>query len=211
MEARQILIANTKTQRRYAITSSAVTLGQLKEDMTNAGIDYDDDMDFTEGVSKTTLNGDDSILPTNIQHTNRETGEVTTTNNLVILLTNTKKKISSGASRAEVYNLIKERGLQKKVFSTFGKNYTLCKTSELEEILEDGLDTPSHDEESCDCLKSKEEKFLRSLDIIEEDLESLRHAVATLRSLQEDKEPEESIAQKVGFSDDEIDDMIAGL
>ena len=40
MEAREITIVSTKTQRKSVIMSSAETLSELKSDMRNAGIDY---------------------------------------------------------------------------------------------------------------------------------------------------------------------------
>ena len=101
---REILIANTKTQKRSKITTSATTLGELKADLRAAGIDYSN-MTFTEGISKTQLLNDDTQLPQNIMYKGQPT------NNLVILLTNTKKNISSGAmTRKEAYQAIKDKG-----------------------------------------------------------------------------------------------------
>lgn len=103
---REILIANTKTQKRSKITTSATTLGELKADLRAAGIDYSN-MTFTEGISKTQLLNDDTQLPQNIMYKGQPT------NNLVILLTNTKKNISSGAmTRKEAYQAIKDNNLQ---------------------------------------------------------------------------------------------------
>ena len=87
---REILIANTKTQKRSKITTSATTLGELKNDLRAAGIDFSN-MTFTEGISKTQLLSDDTQLPQNVMYKGQPT------NNLVILLTNTKKNIASGA------------------------------------------------------------------------------------------------------------------
>ena len=89
MNERKILVANSKTQQRTELQSAATTLGELKAELTAAGIDYSG-MTFTEGFSKTQLLSDDSLLPTNVTHR----GQVT--NDLVILLTNTTKKIASG-------------------------------------------------------------------------------------------------------------------
>jgi len=62
MEKREIIVANTKTQKRTKIESAATTLGELKADMRSAGIEYDG-MTFTEGISKTQLVEDNSQLP----------------------------------------------------------------------------------------------------------------------------------------------------
>lgn len=122
---REILIANTKTQKRSKVTTSATTLGELKADLRAAGIDYSN-MTFTEGISKTQLLNDDTQLPQNIMYKGQPT------NNLVILLTNTKKNISSGAmTRKEAYQAIKDNNLQDAVKKKFGRNFTQVPTSDL--------------------------------------------------------------------------------
>lgn len=122
---REILIANTKTQKRSKVTTSATTLGELKADLRAAGIDYNG-MTFTEGISKTQLLDDATQLPQNVMYKGQST------NNLVILLTNTKKNIASGAmSRKEVYQAIKDNNLQEAVKEEFGRNFTQVPTSDL--------------------------------------------------------------------------------
>lgn len=122
---REILIANTKTQKRSKITTSATTLGELKTDLRAAGIDFSG-MTFTEGISKTQLLSDDTQLPQNVIYKGQPT------NNLVILLTNTKKNIASGVlSRKEAYNLIKQNSLENAVKTKFGRNFTQVPTLDL--------------------------------------------------------------------------------
>lgn len=122
---REILIANTKTQKRSKITTSATTLGELKADLQAAGIDYSN-MTFTEGISKTQLLNDATQLPQNVMYKGQPT------NNLVILLTNTKKNISSGTmTRKEAYQAIKDNNLQDAVKKKFGRNFTQVPTSDL--------------------------------------------------------------------------------
>lgn len=106
--------------------SAATTLGELKADLRSNGIDYDG-MTFFEGTSKTELKTDASVLPHDVPYK----GQVT--NELVFMLTNTNKKIRSGAamSRAEAYNAIKSMGLQDACVKKFGKNFTMCKTADL--------------------------------------------------------------------------------
>lgn len=133
MEARKITVVSTKTQKKSVIMSGAETLGELKKDLREAGIDYDG-MTFYEGTSKTELKTDESVLPKDVPYTNRTTGETKNTNELVFMLTNTNKKIRSGAvamTRAEAYSAIKARGLQAECQRKFGKNFTMCKTSDL--------------------------------------------------------------------------------
>lgn len=122
---REILIANTKTQKRSKVTTSATTLGELKADLRTAGIDYSG-MTFTEGISKTQLLDDATQLPQNVMYKGQPT------NNLVILLTNTKKNIASGTiTRKEAYQAIKDNNLQDAVKEEFGRNFTQVPTSDL--------------------------------------------------------------------------------
>ena len=127
MEARKIVIIETKNQKKSVIMSAATTLAELKADLSTAGIDYND-MTFYEGISKTELKADSSVLPHDINY------KGTVTNELVFMLTNTNKKIKSGAcemSRAEAYSAIKSMGLQDACVKKFGKNFTMCKTADL--------------------------------------------------------------------------------
>ena len=127
---REILIANTKTQKRSKITTSATTLGELKADLRTAGIDFSG-MTFTEGISKTQLLSDDTQLPQNVIYKGQPT------NNLVILLTNTKKNIASGASnRQELYTILKQHNLQNAIKDKFGRNFTQVPTSDLIKFIE---------------------------------------------------------------------------
>ncbi len=154
---REILIANTKTQKRSKVTTSATTLGELKADLRAAGIDYNG-MTFTEGISKTQLLDDATQLPQNVMYKGQPT------NNLVILLTNTKKNIASGTmSRKEVYQAIKDNNLQEAVKEEFGRNFTQVPTSDLLVFLaQDGnaevtetLDDKPKDTEDKDIIDSK--------------------------------------------------------
>lgn len=168
---REILIANTKTQERSKVTTSATTLGELKADLRAADIDYRD-MTFIEGISKTQLLDDAAQLPQNVMYKGHPT------NNLVILLTNTKKNIASGTmSRKEVYQAIKDNNLQDAVKEEFGRNFTQVPTSDLLVFLaQDGnaevtetLDDKPSDTENNDTITS-EVKEEETLDTEDEDL-----------------------------------------
>lgn len=129
MEPRKITIVQTAEQKKSVIMSSATTLGELKNDLDVAGINYND-MTFYEGLSKSELKVDSSLLPKDIERNG------TTTNELVFMLTNSEKKIKSGAmTRAELFAFIKEHNLQQKCLDIYGKNYTQCKTVELNNIV----------------------------------------------------------------------------
>ena len=133
MEFRKVTIINNKTQSQKVIqASAATTLGELKREMREAGIEYEG-MTFFEGHLRAELKDDASVLPTNIPYK----GQVV--NDLTFLLTAPEKKIKSGAmSRAEAYNAIKARGLQDECVKRFGKNFTMCKTQDLIDLLGEG-------------------------------------------------------------------------
>ena len=127
MEARKITVVQTKNQKKSVIISAATTLAELKSDLRANGIDYDG-MTFFEGTSKVELKNDASVLPHDVPY------KGTITNELVFMLTNTNKKIRSGAvamSRAEAYSAIRSMGLQDACVKKFGKNFTMCKTADL--------------------------------------------------------------------------------
>lgn len=171
MEKREILIASTRAQKQYKVNTDATTLAELKaalnanEDVivkTSDGswvpnttpIDYEG-LDFTESITRTQLVSDDSQLPQNVNYKGQ------TTNNLVMLLTNTRKNVASGAGdRKEAYAIIKEHNLQKDIEEEFGYNYTNVATADLWEFINDNVDfdiEPDYDEED-DTYEDGEQK-----------------------------------------------------
>ena len=126
MQERKITVVSTRNQKKSVIMSAATTLAELKADLRQNGIDYEG-MTFYEGTSKVELKDDNSVLPHDVPYKGQ------TTNELVFMLTNTNKKIKSGAamSRADVYAAIKANGLQGECVKRFGKNFTMCKTADL--------------------------------------------------------------------------------
>lgn len=131
METRKVTIINSKTQSQKVIQDSkATTLGELKQEMRERGIDYTD-MTFFEGHMRAELKDDAAPLPTNIPYK----GQVV--NDLTFMLTAPEKKVRSGAmSRAEAYAEIKKRGLQGACVDKFGKNFTQCSTTDLISLIE---------------------------------------------------------------------------
>lgn len=131
METRKVTIINSKTQSQKVIQDSkATTLGELKQEMRERGIDYTG-MTFFEGHMRAELKDDAAPLPTNIPYK----GQVV--NDLTFMLTAPEKKVKSGAmSRAEAYAEIKKRGLQSACVDKFGKNFTQCSTADLISLIE---------------------------------------------------------------------------
>ena len=241
MEARKITVVQTKNQKKSVIMSAATTLAELKSDLRANGIDYDG-MTFFEGTSKVELKNDASVLPHDVPY------KGTITNELVFMLTNTNKKIRSGAvamSRAEAYSAIKSMGLQDACVKKFGKNFTMCKTADLialiqsngapkaeakdetkkEEKVEAPVNTPevsapvapaSNGGECVDTVAraaiSKLVEILEDNGTIEDYekekvLDILGGEVAVAAAPSEEYKPKSASP----YSDDEIDDMFAGM
>lgn len=143
MIEREILIANNRDQSKYRIVTGAETLGQLQNDIANNTNVYKmvgqawvknptpidvNGLTFTEGITKTQLLTRDSALPTNVQFKGQ------TTNNLVMLLTNTTKQIRSGAyptNRKDFGAYIKQNNLGEAIKQEFGYNWTRISTDKL--------------------------------------------------------------------------------
>ena len=228
MEARKITVVQTKNQRKSVIMSAATTLAELKSDLRANGIDYDG-MTFFEGTSKVELKNDASVLPHDVPY------KGTITNELVFMLTNTNKKIRSGAialSRAEAYNAIKSMGLQDACVKKFGKNFTMCKTADLIALVQsNGASKPATPKAEVKAETKKEEKVEAPANNGGECIDTIaRAAISKLVEILEDngtiedyeKEkvldilggavevaPSEGYKPKSAspYSDDEIDDM----
>lgn len=138
MEARKITVIQTKGQGRTVFLSGAEKLGELKSDLRENKISYDD-MTFYEGISRTELVDDQSILPKDIPFK----GQIT--NELIIYLTVKNKKIRSGMAmtRSEVYAAVKANNLGDAIKEKFGKNFTQVTTSELETFITESTPTAS--------------------------------------------------------------------
>lgn len=123
---RKITVLVESTQSKHVLQSNATTLGELKDELREKNISFNSDDVFKEGMSKTVLTTDESILPSNIPWR----GEVT--NDLIFMVTAPQKKIKSGVmTRAEVYAEIKRLKLQDTISKKMGKNFTQCSTSVL--------------------------------------------------------------------------------
>lgn len=232
MEARKITVVQTKNQKKSVIMSAATTLAELKSDLRANGIDYDG-MTFFEGTSKVELKNDASVLPHDVPY------KGTVTNELVFMLTNTNKKIRSGAttmSRAEVYSAIKSMGLQDACVKKFGKNFTMCKTADLialvqsngaskpapatpkaEAKVEAKVEAPaSHDGECVDTVARA--AISKLVEILEnnctiEDCEKEEVLGILGGEVAVSAAPSEGYKPKSAspYSDDEIDDMFTGM
>lgn len=229
MEARKITVVQTKNQKKSVIMSAATTLAELKSDLRANGIDYDG-MTFFEGTSKVELKNDASVLPHDVPY------KGIITNELVFMLTNTNKKIRSGAvtmSRAEVYSAIKSMGLQDACVKKFGKNFTMCKTADLIALIQSN--NASKPETKAETKKEKKEEapvnnsgecvdtvaraaisklveILEDYGIIEdckkEEVLGIPGGEAAVATATSEEYKPKSASP---YSDDEIDDMFTGI
>lgn len=224
MESREILIANTKTQKRSKVTTNATTLGELKAALDAAGIDYEG-MTFTEGISKTQLLDDTTPLPKDVMY------KGSPTNNLVILLTNTKKNIASGftGSRKDAYEIIKENNFMQGIQEEFGYNYTNVSTTDLWNYIDAHLGEGEQDED--DDMFDEEDNVKEPetlgdvMDIIfngidhlsvvkasyEDRVAVISIALHKLAKILEQPKPTTIAINGSELSEDDIDDMIASL
>ena len=127
METKRFTVVDTRSNTVKTFNSEATTVGELKQDLINIGIDPTG-MAIQEGLTKTELSGDATELPKNVTYRG------TVTNNLVFRLTQPDKKIKSGAdncSRSDVYDKIKELNLGTIIKAKYGNNYTNVKTADL--------------------------------------------------------------------------------
>lgn len=136
---RKITVLVESTQSKHVLQSNATTLGELKDELRDKNISFNPDDVFKEGMSKTVLTTDESILPSNIPWR----GEVT--NDLIFMITAPQKKIKSGVmTRAEVYAVIKRLKLQDTISKKMGRNFTQCPTAALLTFIDETS------EESCE-------------------------------------------------------------
>lgn len=203
METRKITVIETRNSKKTIIETAATTLGELKRDFSAHGIDYSD-MTFFEGLTKTELINNDSILPTNVMY------KGTPTNNLTIMLTNSNKKIKSGAlsettPRSVVYSHIQNMGLQTRCVTRYGRNYTQVPTASLIALINDANKDA---EKKCECNNDAERlvnAFTALIDTLEFndhisylEANELREILGTSKGAPKDKEV---------YSQEELDDM----
>ena len=217
MQSRKITVIQTKNQKKSVIMSAATTLAELKSDLRANGIDYGG-MAFFEGTSKVELKNDASVLPHDVPY------KGTITNELVFMLTNTNKKIRSGAvamSRAEAYSAIKSMGLQDACVKKFGKNFTMCKTIDLIALVQsNGASKPAPVAPASnggECVDTVARAAISELVEILEDNGTIedheKEKVLGILGGAVEVAPSEEYKPKSAspYSDDEINDMFEGM
>lgn len=169
MEERKITVKVQATQSKVEFNSSATTLGDLKKELVEKGIDVVDKQ-FYEGISRTELIDDNSQLPSNLEY------KGTITNDLVFMITVKNKKVESGNHRQDIIDTIIFLNLQQKVKEKFNRSVVCCKTEMLEEVLREETEV------------EKEEEGL----ILEEWLTTIENKIDKIISILSSKKVEES-------------------
>lgn len=208
MNTKKFTVVDTRTNRTKTFESTANTVGELKVDLMREGIDPTD-MAIQEGLTKTELGDNDgAYLPHDVPYRG------STTNNLVFRLTQKEKKIRSGAmSRSEAYDKVKELGLTDMIAKKYGKNFTMCKTSDLIAEIEAYYDKVK----ACECT-DKENCGCDCHPVTLDAFEALLHALVDNDAITEEEAME--IADILGiklfpddaiYSNSEIDQMFADM
>ena len=102
---REIQVVSNSQNRNEVFMSTAETVGQLKTELISKGFDLTD-MDIKEGKSRTELNSDATVLPTDFMYRGVQTSD------LVILITPKNTKIKSGTDLVDVAATLRDLGDQ---------------------------------------------------------------------------------------------------
>lgn len=217
---RTITVYNSSTQEKKVFENVEVnTLAEVKSLLRENGINYDD-MDFMEGVSQTKLLNDTSVLPHDIPY------KGSTTNDLLIYMTLKDKKVRSGVDfksmdRRTLLGYIKDHGWVEEVNKVFNANYTRVSSASLIDfcVKKEGTsgvagapaaqaETPAEgcpDEKAINAIKTLTKALYEDRYI---DMEVYD---AIMEALEGKKEETPAPEKEAGFSQEEIDNMIADL
>lgn len=137
MNPKKFTVIDSETQKTKVIESTATTVAELKNDLRANGFDLTGKT-IQEGLTRIEFKSDDALLP----HDVPRNGGVT--NDLVFRLTKAQKNIKSGAmSRPEAYAAVRKLGLQDAIAKKYGKNFTMCKTTDLIAEVEKAQEKPA--------------------------------------------------------------------
>jgi len=141
---KKFTVINSGTNDRTVFETEATTVADLLNEFDARGIDYEGKTIF-EGVSHNEFSPSrpDAILPHDLPWKDA------TTSNLVFMLTAEKKKISSGADRMAIYDLIRStKGAKEAIAERFGRNFTQVGTEELGAFMAEFTSHENHNPEN---------------------------------------------------------------
>lgn len=207
---RTVTVFDQNTQEKTVIENvTANTFGELKTVLRAKGISLEG-MDVREGISRVDLKSDNAVLPHDTPYRDGKT------NDLMILLTKTNKKVSSGLGRKEAVQYIKDNNLADEVKKAFRKNWTNVSTEELVSFVNDKMskagapaDAPAPapvEKEQDDCKRENlfntvnalVEKLHNNECLEDEDYDELKSMLSCAKAA-----PEKEVSAK-GFTQDEI-------
>lgn len=216
---RTITVYNSSTQEKKVFENVEVnTLAEVKSLLRENGIDYDG-MDFMEGVSQTKLLNDTSVLPHDIPYKGN------TTNDLLIYMTLKDKKVRSGVDfksmdRRTLLGYIKEHGWVEEVNKVFNANYTRVSSASLIDFCvkkegTSGMPAPAAQAETPTegCPGEKAINAIKTLSeaLYKDDFISTEVYDTVMETLEGKKEEAPAPEKEAGFSQEEIESMIADL
>lgn len=217
---RTITVYNSSTQEKKVFENVEVsTLAEVKSLLRENDISYDG-MDFMEGVSQTKLLNDTSVLPHDIPY------KGSTTNDLLIYMTLKDKKVRSGVDfksmdRRTLLGYIKDHGWVEEVNKVFNANYTRVSSASLIDfcVKKEGATSmpgaPAAQAETLEgcpgewavnAIKTLTEALYEDSYIGTETYEEVMEALEGKK-----KEAPAAPEKEAGFSQEEIDNMIADL
>lgn len=153
---RKVIVLVQSTGKKSIVEGEFKTLGDLKEAMTNEGVEYPSVCEFKEGRTKTIFVDDAAVLPTNVEW------KGVVSDDLTVYVTAPKSKIASGGelSRAELYDFIKKNNLQEEVKKTFGRVFSSVSTDKLNAFVS-SYNTPTKTSSGLDEFKKTVEDALK--------------------------------------------------
>lgn len=153
---RKVIVLVQSTGKKSIVEGEFKTLGDLKEAMTNEGVEYPSVCEFKEGRTKTIFVDDAAVLPTNVEWKGAVSDDLT------VYVTAPKSKIASGGelSRAELYDFIKKNNLQEEVKKTFGRVFSSVSTDKLNAFVS-SYTTPTKTSSGLDEFKKTVENALK--------------------------------------------------
>lgn len=131
---RRITVINQDTNNMLELETSkeALTLGELKNLLTERNFSYQEGSIFKEAISRIELPEDDSVLPLEVEYKGNKVTD------LIVVIYKGNKKISSGGhsiERSSIYATIaSDTNLKQYIKNITGRNYTNHPTKVLYEL-----------------------------------------------------------------------------
>lgn len=159
---REIQVVANSQNRNEVFMSNAETVGQLKAELTEKGYALTD-VDIKEGKSRTVLDNDATVLPTDFMYKGVQTSD------LVILITPKNSKIKSGSGLYDIAEALRNAANQVEDFEVpdcdNNDDNTYVTAEEVEDMIaEHTANCPTSSEYTTDSLAFGILKMINSLE-----------------------------------------------